>query len=170
MYRFFFHICSATVFLMFVSIDQLLMFKILVFSWTQKKKNNIWPILLPLAGKFGSHWHNHTPVHQRCNNVCLHKWCRQQGRGSWCSWRRLSYKHCKENQPNQYLFIIAVICCIFSRKSFLAFFISNHTEFHEWNKILRPWNRDLYYELLLKILVMPWKESVEHFAVRPYVK
>lgn len=96
-YRFFFHICSTTAFLMFASIDQLLMFKILVFSWTQE---NIGPVLLPLAGKFGSHWHNHTPVHQRCSSVCLHKWCTQQDRGNWCSWRRLSYKHCKENQQS----------------------------------------------------------------------
>lgn len=97
MYRFFFHICSTIVFLMFVSIDQLLMFKILVFLRTQE---NIWPILLPLAGKFGSHWHNHTPAHRRCNSVGLHKWCTQQGRGNWCSWRHLSDKHCKENQQS----------------------------------------------------------------------
>lgn len=119
MYMFFFHICSSTVFLMFVSLEQLLMFKMLAFSRTQE---NIWPLLLPWAGKFGSHWHNHTPVHRRCNNVGLHKWCRQQGRGNWCSWRHLSDKHYKENQPNQCPLIMAVVCCRFSRKCLSSLF------------------------------------------------
>lgn len=112
MYMFFFHTCSTTIHLMVVSIDQplILVSKILVFPWTQE---NIWQILLPLAGKFGSHWHNHTPIHQRCNNAYLRKWCTQQGRGNWYSWRRLSDKHCKENQqsvsPHNLLYIVYIV-------------------------------------------------------------
>lgn len=123
MYRFFFHICSTAVFLMFVYKDQLLMFKTLVFLRTQE---NIWPIHLPLAGKFGSHWHNHTPTHQRCNNVGLHKWCTQQGRGSWCSWRHLSDKRCKESQQSVSLHNGSLLLHIFKKMLSCVLYFRSH--------------------------------------------